>query len=157
MPEHHDGLPYLREALIFLALSGVLIPLLQRYRVNQMLGFLAAGVLLGPFGLWLWVGQLPWLQNFTFLSIEQVVALGKLGVLFLMFSIGLELSAERLCELRRWVFGAGTAQVLLSALAIGLMAAMFGGETEAVIVLSLALSLSSTAVVMQWKIGRAHV
>ena len=119
MPEHHDGLPYLREALIFLALSGVLIPLLQRYRVNQMLGFLAAGVLLGPFGLWLWVGQLPWLQNFTFLSIEQVVALGKLGVLFLMFSIGLELSAERLCELRRWVFGAGTAQVLLSALAIG--------------------------------------
>ena len=53
MPEHHDGLPYLREMLIFLALSGVLIPLLQRYRVNQMLGFLATGVLLGPslFGL----------------------------------------------------------------------------------------------------------
>ena len=150
MPEHHDGLPYLREALIFLALSGVLLPLLQRYRVNQMLGFLAAGVLLGPFGLWLWVGQLPWLQNFTFLGVEQVAALGKLGVLFLMFSIGLELSAERLCELRRWVFGAGTAQVLLSALAIGFMAAMFGGETEAVIVLGLALSLSSTAVVMQW-------
>mgnify|MGYP000060523176 CR=1 FL=1 len=63
MPEHHEGLPYLREMLIFLALSGVPIPLLQRYRVNQMLGFLAAGVLLGPFGLWLWVGQLPWLPG----------------------------------------------------------------------------------------------
>ncbi len=150
MPEHHEGLPYLREMLIFLALSGVLIPLLQRYRVNQMLGFLAAGVLLGPFGLWLWVGQLPWLQNFTFLRVEEVVALGKLGVLFLMFSIGLELSAERLWELRRWVFGAGAAQVLLSALAIGLMAALFGNPPETAIVLGLALSLSSTAVVMQW-------
>jgi len=150
MPESHEGLPYLREMLIFLALSGVLIPLLQRYRVNQMLGFLAAGVLLGPFGLWLWVGQLPWLQNFTFLRVEEVVALGKLGVLFLMFSIGLELSAERLWELRRWVFGAGAAQVLLSAVAIGLIAALFGNTPEAAIVLGLALSLSSTAVVMQW-------
>ena len=150
MPESHEGLPYLREMLIFLALSGVLIPLLQRYRVNQMLGFLAAGVLLGPFGLWLWVAQLPWLQNFTFLRVEEVVALGKLGVLFLMFSIGLELSAERLWELRRWVFGAGAAQVLLSAVAIGLIAALFGNAPEAAIVLGLALSLSSTAVVMQW-------
>ena len=150
MPEHHEGLPYLREMLIFLALSGVLIPLLQRYRVNQMLGFLAAGVLLGPFGLWLWVGQLPWLQNFTFLRVEEVVALGKLGVLFLMFSIGLELSAERLWELRCWVFGAGIAQVLLSAAGIGLMATLFGNTPEAATVLGLALSLSSTAVVMQW-------
>ncbi len=150
MPEHHEGLPYLREMLIFLALSGVLIPLLQRYRVNQMLGFLATGVLLGPFGLWLWVGQLPWLQNFTFLRVEEVVALGKLGVLFLMFSIGLELSAERLWELRRWVFGAGTAQVLLSAMVIGGIAALFGNTPEAAIVLGLALALSSTAVVMQW-------
>ena len=150
MSEHSEGLPYLREVLIFLALSGVLIPLLQRYRVNQMLGFLATGVLLGPFGLWLWVGQLPWLQNFTFVRVEEVVALGKLGVLFLMFSIGLELSAERLWELRRWVFGAGSAQMLLSALAIGLIASLFGNATEAAIVLGLALALSSTAVVMQW-------
>ncbi len=150
MPEHHEGLPYLREMLIFLALSGVLIPLLQRYRVNQMLGFLATGVLLGPFGLWLWVAQLPWLHNVTFLRVEEVVALGKLGVLFLMFSIGLELSGERLWSLRHWVFGAGSAQVLLSAIVIGSIAALFGNSPEASIVLGLALALSSTAVVMQW-------
>ncbi len=150
MAEHPEGMPFLREVLIFLALSGVLIPLLQRYRVNQMLGFLATGVLLGPFGLWLWVGQLPWLQNFTFVRVEEVIALGKLGVVFLMFSIGLELSAERLWALRRWVFGAGSAQVLLSALLIGLIASLFGNAVEAAIVLGLALSLSSTAVVMQW-------
>ena len=86
---HQQGLPYLRETLLFLALAGILIPLLQRYRVNQILGFLAVGVLLGPFGLWLWAGHVPWLSNFTFMRVEGTVALGELGVLFLMFMIGL--------------------------------------------------------------------
>jgi CPA2 family monovalent cation:H+ antiporter-2 len=149
MPEHFSGLPYLRETLIFLALAGILIPLLQRLRINQILGFLAIGVLLGPFGLWLWVGHLPWLENLTFIRVEGMVALGELGVLFLMFTIGLELSAERLWMLRRWVFGAGTAQVLLSALLIGTVALMLHNDPPTAIVLGLMLALSSTAVVMQ--------
>lgn len=149
MDAAHTQLPYLRETLIFLALAGVLIPVLQRYRVNQILGFLAVGAVLGPYGLLQFAGQLPWLANITFLSVEGIRALGELGVLFLMFSIGLELSAERLWALRRWVFGAGTAQVLLSALLIGATALWFGNTLEASIVLGLVLALSSTAVVMQ--------
>lgn len=149
MPEHFSGLPYLRETLIFLALAGILIPLLQRLRINQILGFLAVGVLLGPFGLWLWVGRLPWLENLTVIRVEGMVALGELGVLFLMFTIGLELSAERLWVLRRWVFGGGTAQVLLSALLIGTAALMLHNDLQTAIVLGLMLALSSTAVVMQ--------
>lgn len=149
MPEHFSGLPFLRETLIFLALAGILIPLLQRLRINQILGFLAVGVLLGPFGLWLWVGHLPWLKNITIIRIEGMVALGELGVLFLMFTIGLELSAERLWMLRRWVFGAGMAQVLLSALLIGIAALMLNNEPPTAIVLGLMLALSSTAVVME--------
>ncbi len=149
MEDAHTQLPYLRETLIFLALAGVLMPLLQRLRVNQILGFLAAGALLGPYGLLQWAGQLPWLTNITFLSIEGIRALGELGVVFLMFSIGLELSAERLWALRRWVFGAGSAQVLFSAALIGAAALWFGNTTEAAIVLGLVLALSSTAVVMQ--------
>ncbi len=149
MPEHASSLPYLRETLVFLALAGILMPVLQRYKVNQILGFLAGGVLLGPFGLPLWLGHLPWLENFTFLRVEGVRALGELGVLFLMFTIGLELSAERMWTLRRWVFGAGLAQVLLSALAIGGVALLFGNTMPAAIVLGLVLALSSTAVVMQ--------
>lgn len=149
MPEQFSGLPYFRETLIFLALAGILIPLLQRLRINQILGFLAVGVLLGPFGLWLWVGQLPWLENLTFIRVEGMVALGELGVLFLMFTIGLDLSAERLWMLRRWVFGAGTAQVLLSALLIGAAAMILHNDLPTAIVLGLMLALSSTAVVMQ--------
>lgn len=147
--EVHQALPYLRETLLFLALTGVLIPLLQRFRINQVLGFLAAGTLVGPFGLGLWTQDMPVLSNFTFPDRAGIAALAEFGVLFLMFMIGLELSAERLWALRRWVFGAGTAQVMLSAALIGLLAWLFGNPLEAALILGFVLSLSSTAVVMQ--------
>ncbi|GIZ53111.1 cation:proton antiporter domain-containing protein [Noviherbaspirillum aridicola] len=147
--EAHQALPYLRETLVFLALTGILIPLLQRLRVNQVLGFLAAGTLVGPFGLGLWAGDHPWLAMFTFTEREGVAMLGEIGVLFLMFMIGLELSAERLWALRRLVFGAGTVQVFVSAAIIGVIAWSFGNSIESAFILGSVLSLSSTAVVMQ--------
>ncbi len=147
--EAHQSLPYLRETLLFLVLTGILIPLLQRWRVNQVLGFLAVGTLVGPFGLGLLAQDIPWLAYFTFPQREGVAVLAELGVLFLMFMIGLELSAERLWSLRRWVFGAGSAQVVVSASLIGAMAYAFGNSLEAAIILGCVLSLSSTAVVMQ--------
>ncbi|MEW6704355.1 MAG: cation:proton antiporter [Pseudomonadota bacterium] len=141
--------PFLRETLLFLTLAGVLIPLLQRLRVNQVLGFLAVGVAAGPFGLALWADRAPWLAWFTFSNVEGVAALAELGVIFLMFLIGLELSVPRVLALKRWVFGAGLAQVLLSAAAIGGIALAFGNRPGVALVLGLVLALSSTAVVMQ--------
>src|SRR4051812_36035110 len=99
MPEH-QAFPYLRETLLFLSLAGILIPLLQRLRVNQVLGFLIVGAVVGPFGLGLWLRDVPWLQYLTFSRVEGVAALAELGVLFMMFMIGLELSTERLWVLR---------------------------------------------------------
>ncbi|WP_372525207.1 monovalent cation:proton antiporter-2 (CPA2) family protein [Piscinibacter sp.] len=144
-----QGFPFLRETLLFLALSGVLIPLLQRLRINQVLGFLAAGALLGPFGLAQWSDRAQWLAWITFPRLQGVSALAELGVLFLMFMIGLELSAERLWALRRWVVGAGIAQVVVSATLIGAIAFAFGNAWQASLILGFVLSLSSTAVVMQ--------
>ena len=153
MQEQH-ALPYLREVLLFLALAGILIPLLQRLRINQILGFLAAGAAVGPFGLGLWAQQYPWIGYFAFLHGDDIAPLAELGVLFLMFMIGLELSTERLWALRRWVFGAGTAQVGVCAFCIGATAYAFGNPLETAIVLGLVLSLSSTAVVMQLMVER---
>ncbi len=147
--EAHQSIPYLREVILFLALTGILIPLLQRWRINQILGFLAAGTLIGPFGLGLLADTYPWLKWFTFPHLEGVEVLAELGVLFLMFMIGLELSAERLWALRRWVFGAGAAQVYISAAIIGAIAYAFGNGLEVSAILGSVLSLSSTAVVMQ--------
>jgi CPA2 family monovalent cation:H+ antiporter-2 len=147
----HDApaFPFLREILLFLVLAGVLIPLLQRLRVNQVVGFLAAGVLLGPFGLGLWAERWPWLAHFTFPKLEGVAVLAELGVLFLMFMIGLELSIERLWALRRWVFGAGIAQLVASAAAICAVAWAFGNPLPVAGVLGGVLALSSTAVALQ--------
>ncbi len=148
MQEHH-AFPYLREILLFLTLAGILIPTLSRLRINQVLGFLAVGALLGPFGLGLFAADVKWLAYLTFPRLDGVVALAELGVMFLMFMIGLELSAARLWSLRRWVFGAGTAQVVISALVLGAITFAIVGRADTAIVLGLVLSLSSTAVVMQ--------
>ena len=146
--EQHP-LPYLREALLFLALAGILIPLLQRMRVSQVLGFLAAGALVGPYGAGLWADEFPWLSVVTFTRAEGIAALAELGVLFLMFTIGLELSPARLWGLRYWVFAAGTAQVCFCTAIIGGLAYRFGNPLESALILGFVLSLSSTAVVMQ--------
>ena len=147
--EHTPALPFLRETLLFLTLTGILIPLLQRLKINQVVGFLVSGVVIGPFGVGSLVDSAPWLSWVTIPRRQGVDALAELGVIFLMFLIGLELSLQRVWALRRWVFGAGTAQVLLSALAIGSLAHWFGNSLAVSLVLGLVLSLSSTAVVMQ--------
>jgi CPA2 family monovalent cation:H+ antiporter-2 len=147
--QEQHAFPFLREILLFLALAGILIPILQRLRINQVLGFLAVGTLLGPFGLGLLAPQVPILGYLTFPSGEGISMLAELGVMFLMFMIGLELSAARLWAMRHWVFGAGTAQVVASALLIGGAAWLAGQPPVAAMILGLVLSLSSTAVVMQ--------
>ena len=111
----HDGLPFLREVILFLGFSGVLIPLLQRHAINPVLGFLALGTVVGPYGLGRFVDDLPWLRYLAFPRTEDVAVFAELGVIFLMFMIGLELSVNRLWSMRRWVFGVGALQVGLTA------------------------------------------
>jgi len=148
--QEQHAFPFLREILLFLALSGILIPLLQRLRINQVLGFLAVGALLGPFGLGRMAQDFAPLGLLTFPNNANVAMLAELGVLFLMFMIGLELSAARLWAMRRWVFGIGSAQVVLCSLLIGGAAyLLLDRRLDAALVLGLVLSLSSTAVVMQ--------
>ena len=148
MQEQH-AFPFFREIILFLILAGILIPTLQRLRINQVLGFLAVGTLVGPFGLGLLATQFPWLAWLTFPSGQGISMLAEIGVLFLMFMIGLELSAARLWSLRAWVFGAGTVQVLASALLIGGALMLLDQPFATAAILGLVLSLSSTAVVMQ--------
>ena len=93
----------LRTVLIILAAAIVVVSLFRRVKVSPVVGYLFAGVLIGPHGLGL-VREL-----------EAVEALAEFGVVFLLFAIGLELSIGRLLAMRRHVFGMGTLQVALSA------------------------------------------
>jgi len=153
----HGNFPFLKETILFLALSGVLMPLLSRLRINPVLGFLSVGVLLGPYGLASLAGTWPVLSWFTFARPEDVEFLAELGVIFLMFMIGLEMSVERLWSMRRLVFGLGGLQVGLSAGAVGALALWFGNSIEAAVILGVVLAFSSTAIVMQLLIQRREL
>jgi CPA2 family monovalent cation:H+ antiporter-2 len=147
--EDHSTIPYLREAVIFLIAAGVVVPLFHRLRITPVLGYLIAGGLIGPFGLALWAEELPLLSYTVISDLEGVQALAELGVIFLLFTIGLELSLDRLWAMRRLVFGLGSLQIAVTGTAIGLVAWEFGNSVPASIVLGACLALSSTAIVMQ--------
>jgi CPA2 family monovalent cation:H+ antiporter-2 len=138
-----------REALVFLGTAGVMIPLMTRLRVSPVLGFLVAGLLLGPHSLGRLDETLPWLQYITITSQDAVDRLAELGVAFLLFTIGLELSFDRLWTMRKLVFGLGMSQVMLTTAAISGIALFFGNTVESSLVIGACLALSSTAIVLQ--------
>ena len=114
-----------------------------------MLGYLAAGALLGPLGLGSLIKQFPFLYWFTVVDAKNVAGIAELGVVFLLFLIGMELSYERLKAMRRLVFGLGSLQVVLSAAVIGGIAGLFGNPPAVSIILGACLALSSTAIVVE--------
>jgi len=138
-----------KDVVLFLATAGVVVPLFRRWKISPILGFLGAGVLLGPFGLGSLTDEAPWLRYVTIGNPEEIAQLAEFGVVFLLFMIGLELSWERLRLLRRYVFGLGGLQVACSVAVIGAVAMMLGQPLPAAAALGAALALSSTAIVMQ--------
>lgn len=142
-------IPFAREAAIFFTIAAVFVPLLARMRINPVLSFLCAGALIGPYGL----ATLPALQAYTpffaFTDLHSVQMLGEIGVVLLLFMIGLELAPKRLWAMRRLIFGLGSAQVFICGLIIGGIALYWGNSLEASMVLGAAFALSSTAVVMK--------
>lgn len=147
--ETHVGIPHLREIMVFLIAAGVMVPLFHRLRVSPVLGYLVVGGIIGPYGLGLWADTYPLLGYAVISDLAGVQALAELGVIFLLFTIGLELSLERLWAMRRLVFGLGSLQVVITAVIIGMIAHGFGNSVAASIVLGGCLALSSTAIVMQ--------
>lgn len=146
----HEGQEILiKDALVFLFAAGVLVPLFRLARLPSVLGFIIAGVALGPSGLGALADRWHALGLITIAEPEAAEPFAELGVLFLLFLLGLELSFEKLWALRRVVFGAGTLQSGLSAVAIGGVAYLLGLDGPASAVIGLALALSSTAIVMQ--------
>ncbi|WP_296167325.1 cation:proton antiporter [uncultured Brevundimonas sp.] len=143
----HGGGEY-KDLVVFLAAAGVVVPLFNRFKISPVLGFLAAGVLLGPQGLARLADSLPWLGWLTISDAAQIRSLSELGVAFLLFMIGLELSWERLKAMRRLVFGLGLAQVATCTVALGAVFMLMGQSLVASAVLGMGLALSSTAVVM---------
>ncbi len=127
----------LAESLIYLLAAVIAVPLSRRLGFGSVLGYLAAGIIIGPFG-------------FAFIrDTNHILHFAELGVVFLLFIVGLELKPSRLWVMRRMVFGLGAAQVIASVTAITLLAWVFGLGINAAMVAGLILALSSTAFVLQ--------
>jgi CPA2 family monovalent cation:H+ antiporter-2 len=138
-----------KELLIVLGAAGVVIPLFHRLRISPVLGFMLVGAAVGPFGLGRLSTVLPWLSVVTIADPEAIAPIARLGVVLLLFMIGLELSFERLWLMRRLVFGLGALQLTLCTAALAGAVWLVTGNAGAAIVLGLAGALSSTAVVLQ--------
>lgn len=132
-----------------LATAGVIVPIAKSLRINSIIAFIACGALLGPFGLGGLLATLPLLRSVTVSNAEALAGPAELGVAFLLFVIGLELSFERLKTMRRLVFGLGLGQVGLSAGAIGIVAYSLGQPAAASLIIGFGLALSSTAMVVE--------
>ena len=153
----HGGGGEYRDLVVFLAAAGVVVPLFNRLKISPVLGFLAAGVLLGPNGLARLSDTLSWLSWLTISDAAQIRSLSELGVAFLMFMIGLELSWERLKAMRRLVFGLGLTQVAACTVALGAVFVAMGQPLVSAAVLGMGLALSSTAVVMPVMAERGRI
>jgi K+:H+ antiporter len=137
------------DALDLLGTSAVMIPLVRRWGISPVLGYLGAGAVLGPLGLGSISKAVPGLSWVTITDAQNVAGIAELGIVFLLFLIGLELSFPRLSAMRRLVIGLGGLQVLLTSVLIAAAAMALGKNLSEAIVLGASLSLSSTAIVLE--------
>jgi K+:H+ antiporter len=137
-----------KELLLFLATAGVIVPLFGRLKLSPVFGFLAAGVVLGPFGLGALAKDVPWLAAVSITDVGQIAYLAEFGVAFLLFMIALELSWDRLIRMRKLVFGLGALQVLASTAVLATIAFLLGETPASAAVLGSALAMSSTAIIL---------
>lgn len=141
--------PFLSDALVILGAAGIVIPVFARFRITPIIGFILIGVLVGPFGLGSLVERIPSLEHVTITNPEALTPFADFGIVLLLFAIGLELSFNRLWQLRRLVFGLGALELII----IGSSMAVFLGlagllDWKGAVALGFALAFSSTAIVL---------
>lgn len=140
--------PMMSDALVILGAAGIIIPLFARFRITPVIGFILVGLLVGPFGLGGMVHEQQWLYWITITDPQRLEPFAQLGIVLLLFSIGLELSFPRLWAMRKLVFGLGALELIVIGSLLAAALAMMGQYWTGALALGLALAMSSTAVVL---------
>ncbi|MBS0882674.1 glutathione-regulated potassium-efflux system protein KefB [Pantoea sp. JGM49] len=132
-----EGQTLLTAGVIYLVAAVVVVPVAARLGIGAVLGYLLAGIAIGPWGL-------------GFISdVDEILHFSELGVVFLMFIIGLELNPAKLWALRRSIFGVGAAQVLVSTAILGVLMWLTNFSWQAAVIGGIGLAMSSTAMALQ--------
>jgi glutathione-regulated potassium-efflux system protein KefB len=132
-----DDKNYLLQAVVLLAASAIAAPIARVLNIGSVIGYLGAGVLIGPHVLGL------------FTDVESILHVAELGVVLLLFLIGLELRPRRIWTMRRAILGAGGAQVVATGLLLGIVAALLFTTVPVAAIVGTALAMSSTGLVLQ--------
>jgi glutathione-regulated potassium-efflux system ancillary protein KefC len=127
----------LLNVFIFLAAASIMVPIASRFKLGSVLGYLTVGILIGPFGFKL-IG-----------NAQQIMHFAEFGVIMMLFLIGLEMEPNMLWKLRKLIVGMGSLQVLLTTCTLTAIGLYLGYPWEATLAVSMALALSSTALVLQ--------
>ncbi len=133
---------------MILGAAGIVIPLFARFRITPVIGFLLIGILVGPYGLGALTPEIQWLTAVTISEPDSLAIFAEFGIILLLFTIGLELSFNRLWQMRKLVFGLGALELMIIGTSIALVLAMMGQYWTGAMALGLALALSSTAIVL---------
>ena len=140
--------PVLSDALVILGAAGIVLPVFARFRITPIIGFILVGLAVGPFGLGRMVYEHPWLAHITITDPEGLEPFAEFGIILLLFTIGLELSFNRLWSMRRLVFGLGALELIFISGLLAAFLSMLGQYWTGALGLGLALALSSTALVL---------
>lgn len=156
--EHHHIWHVLGDILLILGLAGFVIPFLQRLRISPVLGYLLCGIIIGPYSLGVlqdeFSYEFPWASVIVITDLALIQVLAELGVIFLLFMIGLELTFSRLWDLRKLVLGLGSAQIFVTGVIIFFIALQFNNNLAVSLLVGASFALSSTAIVMQLLIDK---
>ena len=136
------------DALVILGAAGIVIPAFARLRITPVIGFILVGMIVGPSGLGSLTDRAPWLNYLSISNPHAVDPFAELGIILLLFAIGLELSFRRLVAMRTAVFGIGAAELFAGAALIGCAIYVMGQPPQSAIALGFALAMSSTALVL---------
>lgn len=145
------------DALVVLGTAGIVVPLVKKFGINSVVGYFVAGTIFGPFGLGMLAHDYAWLRWFSVTHPESLSGFAELGIVFLLFLIGLELSFGRLVTMRRLVFGLGGLQIMLSTLVLGGVLHWSGLNPAESAILGACLALSSTAIVVDLLAGQGRL
>lgn len=139
-----------REVMIILGAAAIIVPLFYKIKISPILGYMLTGLLLGPSALGMLAKEYEFLAPFTIKNSNTIHTMSELGVMFLLFAIGLELSFERLKKMRKLVFTLGGLQMFSCSIGVALIVWFaFGVSPTASFIIGIALAMSSTAIVMQ--------